>query len=482
MEPNKILLATDLGNVHIVGFDNRPERFRSSQLDTEQRMFEHAITKKEIKLDDTCYGCYILDAKHYPIKAFLARCTEFLSLDCTLLASRKGKDIEKDLKRYGFKLAEQASKDMDELGEIRSIADKLYGTEEWFPAIRDGQSRLMQALYVACRAVSAYNYQPWRFRIKGDKVQIYLVRTESILSRSNDIVLPITLGSLLENIYQGAIRFGYNTHIRLLSDEMVTGKPIVEIDLAIKKPDTKYDLSPIFERHTNRKHYSDKAMPERLLAAAQKMYSTMTARAFSVADIGRFAEQYSELERIRFSNQTMMFDCRNHFRYAKDENLKERDFLDIRTLESSAINKFILKNFCNPLLRLVLQSAGFIVDHKAKDYQYRLIKDTGTLIIFTEENKNLKNLVRDGTALQSILNMLYKQGLQSQMVISSFDILNVPKKIFSSDELASLASAKESLQQMLREDPRNIIMVLRVGYAEDCEARSLRINPYDLLI
>ena len=88
-----------------------------------------------------------------------------------------------------------------------------------FPAGGSERDRLLFLLRYAVLAASAYNAQPWRFRVTGDAIEVHADLERWLpLADPRRRELYISLGCALENLRLAAARFGYWHALRYFPD------------------------------------------------------------------------------------------------------------------------------------------------------------------------------------------------------------------------------------------------------------------------
>jgi nitroreductase len=129
-------------------------------------------------------------------------------------------------------------------------------------------SALSQCLDAAAAAPSIHNTQPWRFRVRGRRVDVFVDR-----SRRLDVIDPggrellISVGAAVLNLRVAMLAHGRKPILRLLPSAeepdlvaAVIGGPPVQPDQTVKALNR-----AIPRRHTNRRPFADIAIPDEVL-------------------------------------------------------------------------------------------------------------------------------------------------------------------------------------------------------------------------
>ena len=501
----------------VMGVDENPEQVKYANLYTDAKMFKGSIKQVNIGERFDVVTAWRFSEKHYDPRSFISSCSEILTDKGYLVVSLKDDSMQDELSRtlarYDFEVqsTEQISiptihAAVKSQGAKTHISRIVLGFNPeprllnlfynlgavMFPkkekitiitAKRIKNKTITDILRVGCRAMSHYNLQPWRFRIKDDRVLVYILKEGSILAASSYNVYCICLGSLLQNMYEGAKHYGFNMSYRLLDDKFRIQEPAAEVVFSRDPSPEEHSIRSVLKRYTNRKLYYSKPVPKEVIEHIRSSYASGSARIIQIADKERFAEAYSDLERIRFLNDRLMSDVHNNFRYIPEKSLRHRDLLDIRTAETSYANRLILRYYGNPVLRSIVKVLKYVkVDKKAKEYHKNLVINSGANLIFTEQKWDYSKLVRDGERLQRICNYIFSKGLHSHMIVSSMDLLRMPEDIYTEKEYRMLKNAEKELRDLLGVDLNFVIMVMRLGYSDECRIKSLRKDIHDLLL
>jgi len=119
--------------------------------------------------------------------------------------------------------------------------------------LKEFNQDLIDVLQVGTQAMSAYNVQPWRFRVDGDQVFIHILRHKNFFLKLQG-VYPMMAGHLLANMMEGARSKGYQVEYEIISEALNVDEPCIRMKL--KKGFGRADITHVLERCTNRSFYS----------------------------------------------------------------------------------------------------------------------------------------------------------------------------------------------------------------------------------
>lgn len=511
----------------VIGVDNSPNSEILNKAINLSSIYNN-IDQVEIKNDFNLVTALKFADKKYDTNDFLNECSDLISTNGFLVLStdqdKETKVLEESLELNDFKITRSFITNMstdDNTSSVytNNITQILSGAKindqskkkvkrRIIIAKRLPDKEIVDILKIGTTAVSPYNIQPWRFKIVNNIVYCYIVKDESILSNANPHIYSLTLGALINNIKEGAKFHGYSMDFDLLDSSIGLQEPNAKIIFNKNNQDDNQDdnldnnqdynnqdenrdyikksnkenIDHVLSRFTDRKIYRKDKIPELILAEALNLFKTDSSYGVAVDDLEAFAETYSEMERMRFKNDILMIDTHYHMRYGQIENLKEKDLMDIRTTEASKVNQIFLELYGKSGFHFFLKHIKGLIDFKAKDYQKDLLLNSANMLLYYEDDFSYSNLVRDGMNLQNILNYLEKNKVHSHMLPSSLDVLNVSIDIFKGKEKIIVNNLRKEFNELINNDYKKIVMVLRVGYGDDSKVRALRKRVKDLLV
>ncbi|MCA9459762.1 MAG: hypothetical protein KC550_04405 [Nanoarchaeota archaeon] len=347
------------------------------------------------------------------------------------------------------------------------------------------KQNILDILSIGIKAISPYNIQPWRFKIKNNKVQVYLIKENKGFMKNNDIYY-ISLGCLLENIAEATNYFNYTHKITYLSEKIENENPQIKIEFKQNQTTNNHtnSIKHVLSRYTNRKQYLNKKVPKYILKEIKSIYESKTAKVQFIENNLKFNKTYSQFERIRFNNNNLFEELVDHVRFNKKDNLKYKDNLDIKVLETNKFTTFIMKNFKNPIFHKLITILRFFgAGKEAGNYMFKLLNSSPIIISFSEKNRNWKNIINCGINIQKILNYIHKEKLSSQICNSGLALFHMQKNELTSEkEKKNFSQAKNEISKILNQDLKTIDFILRLGYAKEAKVKSLRRNIEELII
>jgi nitroreductase len=156
----------------------------------------------------------------------------------------------------------------------------------------------------AIRAPSSHNTQPWRFRVADDRIDLYADRTRALpVNDPLDRELVISCGAALTNLLVSASHFGWSAAVQVW--------PSDDPDLlatATFVADGGGHGDPLWaaieRRHTVRKAFTQRAVPDELVAALNAVAQQRGVWLHLVPQVQReaFAELVAKGDQMQFSD------------------------------------------------------------------------------------------------------------------------------------------------------------------------------------
>ncbi|MCC6290932.1 nitroreductase family protein [Candidatus Nomurabacteria bacterium] len=332
-------------------------------------------------------------------------------------------------------------------------------------------------------APSGDNSQPWRFVIGELSVKIF-----NLPDRDNPILnfkksgSYIAHGALIENITILAGEFGYTTDVRIFpdsSEENLVSEVIFTKSQVVRNPLRGY----IKERHTNRRPYEERKIDAvtfgKLLESGTNQDDLIIVEEDS--KLRKISSALSVMERIALENKGLHRLFFGDLLWSEDDNKVGKPGLFVKTLEIPVIALFLFKilRFW-PWTRL----ANLFGFSRMASYGNAKIYARSSAFILVSTKGNLPvDFVNSGRLTQRIWLTAVAGGLSVQPVTG---ILFMGRRFMSGDtqgfSMRHVQMAKDAHNQVQREFglPRdsNMMMVLRIGYAQDPTAHSFRMSPH----
>lgn len=336
------------------------------------------------------------------------------------------------------------------------------------------QQILIDILSVGVRAISTYNMQPWRFRLREDGVDIFYQETAGFLLAEMGVEY-LEIGAVIENLVEGAAHYGFEAEVQILSEKMGLEAPCASLQFK-PSPKPRKDIQFVLERRTNRNVYADtpvSGMVQKELAALNDDKNIQIAF-WSGHEKHKLADVLTVLELIRLKNFHLMKEAMAYMRISEEESDQHRDHLDARALSiySSSIRmvkKIMVKYplFVARTFYHFLKSTGHYEAMAAE--HVKLLRKNGTMFVFMIKDRDYLSYIRLGRVVQRILNDLARRGLASMPLISGFcllDLLKTHKNIFSKKQREQIEKAGHDLDLLFDLSNQKIAFVIRAGIAE----------------
>lgn len=205
-------------------------------------------------------------------------------------------------------------------------------TESWqvdpagFPADGGSEDQLRFALRYAVLAPSGHNTQPWRFHVDGDSVEVHAdrMRALSVVDPANR-ELVISCGAALFFLRIALRRFGLDTDVRVLhAPDQPNLLATVRLAGAVEPDADDVALADaIPRRHTNRRPYQDRPVPDETVSALEAVAAAEGAWLEAVADLERkraLAALIAEGNRIQFADDAFRGELASWIRAAEADD------------------------------------------------------------------------------------------------------------------------------------------------------------------
>lgn len=294
---------------------------------------------------------------------------------------------------------------------------------------------LRLAVEYAIQAPSGHNTQPWLFKMGSDHVELLADRRRALpVVDPEDRALMISCGAALFNLRLGIRHSGYADVVNTLATKDTD--LLARISLGATAPASHSDerlFDAIPRRHTNRKAFESRLVPQELLAAMERAAGVEGAHLTIIADSMKIAVAglIAEGDRTQASDP--------HFRrelaaWVHPSRTASRD-----GIPANAMGVPLLASFVFPF---ILRTFDWGDGQAAKDQQ--LAAGAPILALLSTEHDTPSSWLSAGQALQRILLTATAEGL-------SASFLNQPIEVASlRPQLANLAGIGGKPQLLLR--------------------------------
>jgi len=334
-------------------------------------------------------------------------------------------------------------------------------------------------------APSGDNSQPWRFEVLGDnKINIYNIpEKDTSIYNLNQNANHIAIGALIENVGIASTHFGYKAGIKLFPKEEERN---LVAQVFLEKAEAQEDplIAFIKERHTNRKSYKDMGLKggikEELISESKKFLGVTVKFAESESDKIEIAKAVSLNEKVVLEDKRMHDFLFEHITWTEEEDKQKKGFF-VKTLELKAPQLLAFKLLSNwrrlSFISKFIPISDFIAKENAQIY-FKSAAFVGFSVLQPADKVKFVNV---GRCVQRIWLNLCCHNLSVQPLIG-YTLL--AQKLLEKNDRQPLF---EHHQFLLEKSYRRIkeifntrdevLAILRVGYATQATARTLRLPP-----
>ena len=342
---------------------------------------------------------------------------------------------------------------------------------------------IKRILEIAVFAPSGENCQPWRFIVRGNRLEILNIpERDSSLYSWGQRASYIAHGALIENIRIAAPNFGYNPKINLFPDP---GNSLLVAQISFEQMSPKKDnlFDFVKTRTTNRKPYKNTV----LTVDQRREFDTIAknierGRLVFLGDEQKkkvVAQAAAGNERILFENSSMHKFFYDHITWTEKEDREKNIGFYIKTFELPSPAEKMFKLAKNWKLLQVLNRIGFsklIVKQNAKVYASGAA--FGAVVM---PSNSAEDFVLAGMLFQRMWLTITKMGLSLQPLTG---ILFLMQRIIAREAAELSTSHQRFIQDQYEQIKKSfgvtnetIAMMFRIGDGGKPTARSLRLKP-----
>jgi molybdopterin/thiamine biosynthesis adenylyltransferase len=293
-------------------------------------------------------------------------------------------------------------------------------------ALTDEQ--LARLVGAAVLAPSGANEQPWRFvRANADLWLLPEGRFGDALLNYRDIATYAALGAAAENLVLRAQAIGLAVRVQPPSAEQRV--PMCRFKFFAAgaaggdfEPTTWESLAPLIEeRHTNRRRRSGGPIPEEQLdelsevaAGVSGLELRFVSNRAAVTEVAQIA---ARADRIRMLHPSGHRDLVREIRWTKEEAERERDGIDLRTLDLSAAEHAGLRMLRYPRVPELLR--GWRAGHGLEKLTHSAMLASSAIGLITAPKESVRDRFLGGRALERVWLTATRRGLALQPHTSS---------------------------------------------------------------
>lgn len=330
-------------------------------------------------------------------------------------------------------------------------------------------------------APSGDNAQPWRFEIKGDQINTFIVPEKdlSLYNRDQEAAL-VAHGALLENMRVAAMAAGYTPELRFLPDK---NNPLQSGSIFLSKKIQDEDhllYNAIGKRASNRRPYTSQKIKkedlEEFTKKAGKWLPLSLLFKTEEKDIHEIAQAVSKNEKILLENQEMHQIFFHHITWTEKEDAINHGFF-LKTLEFNSVQKLLFKIFSYwPLLQIgnLLGVATFISKENEK-----IFKSSAAFGAITAPDRSPLSLLKAGQLLEHVWLLATKNNMAMQITsgITFLAAHATTGKIPLSDLHQKILLKAHNQVKKTFVTEKDIILIFRLGYASPPSSKTTRFGP-----
>lgn len=284
-----------------------------------------------------------------------------------------------------------------------------------FPATGTLEERWLFLINYALLAPSEYNTQPWRFRVKGDIIELHMDTSRRLpVVDPDDREMLISCGAACFNLRLAACHFGYLTWMEsVISNEQ--SETLVRLHLGTRQvPSEKNErlFAAIPRRHTNRSPYEKRHVE----------YEVLTRLALQAGREGAWLQLVQDKQtRLAITRLIVAGDreqwANRRFRHELAEWVHPRDAENMDGLPTSAQAKGSFHDMTSPF---IVRTFDLWREESARDQQ--LVAGAPVLAILGTFSDTRADWFNAGMALERVLLEACASGLQTSFVNQPIEV------------------------------------------------------------
>jgi hypothetical protein len=278
-------------------------------------------------------------------------------------------------------------------------------------------------LEAASLAPSGANEQPWRWvRAKADLWLLPRRRFGDSLLNHRDVATFSALGAAAENLVLRAHELGLDVRLEAPSSEQRVPMCRFKFFAAGSGSEgveaTTWDeLAPmIAERHTNRRRTSRTPVPQEQLDELSSVAATVPGLELRFvsnrAAVTEVAQVAARADRIRMLNPVGHRDLVREIRWTKEEAERERDGIDLRTLDLTPAEHAGLRMLRSPRVPELLRA--WKAGHGLEKLTRSALLSSSAIGLITAPRESIRDRFLGGRALERVWLTATRLGLSLQ--------------------------------------------------------------------
>lgn len=348
------------------------------------------------------------------------------------------------------------------------------------------QSELIKLVENGILAPSADNLQPWKFRIAGSQIDLFLDPKYTQNFCDERLLAPyLSAGAVIENMRVAAAEHQYGLTLSYFPN---SNDPTFVATLRLAENDS-HNAShfPVLrQRITNRKFYLGKKINESIYSKLERL--VQMEKDFKLIWIKKNDERYRQLSRIlgqadqlRFEHQRLHREFMNTMRFAK----QAKDGLDYRTLEAGPASVFLFKLISSWNRLRLLNVIG--ISRLFNFYTQLQLNSSEACGLIVSKNHIAMDYVVGGEIMERLWHEVTFQNLSIQpmeaLPIFLIQLKETGCPEFDPKQKRELMELKEAFYSLFPiQESNGLIFLFRMGYAHPPKVRSLRRDVESFLV
>ncbi|MBE9569708.1 MAG: ThiF family adenylyltransferase, partial [Proteobacteria bacterium] len=333
------------------------------------------------------------------------------------------------------------------------------------------------------RAPSGDNAQPEEFSIKGNCINLYLDRdADTSFFNVNQIASIISCGAVLENMRIAATAFGLETRIVYLPDVKDENlMAAVDLDLADVPKDFLFDS--VWGRHTNRKLYDKKPVPETILHELKDVAESVPGVKLHLVSnreqLKKVARIVYKADRIRTEHRPLHEHLCKMIRFTDADAREKGDGLPLKNLEAGLAGEVFLKATRPWKVMNLVNRIG--LGRMVALHSYQSILNSSGVALLTVQGMGIEDFLKGGQALERVWLGLTQKGLSMQpMTAVTLFWLRWQiegENAFSEDHRRLLRETFEEYRKLFSNvsfEREGHVLLFRLGYGKEIKYRTYR--------
>ena len=334
------------------------------------------------------------------------------------------------------------------------------------------------------QAPSGENCQPWKFKVAGDLIELYLIpeRDTSLYSWGN-LASFFAHGAVLENMDIMARCLGYRLSLSLFPDPQT---PELTARMWVEKSEVQQSslCEAIARRVTNRKPYKkysiSLAEKEKIIIPNNSIHGVGVLLLDDYKRIQILAKAGSVNEKTLFGNKSLHNFFFSHISWTKEEDTKKSIGFFIDTLELPLPAKIMFKVFKSWKILTVMNKLIGIAKLVSLANE-QIYKTASAIGIVTVQTATPRDFVNAGRIMERLWLTVTAEGLSLQplagLVFLMRRIEAGETKDFSPEQIKNITDSYGFIKACFGLQNETVTMMFRIGKGDSPSAQASRLPP-----